>query len=60
MEKMSLNSITPDSESSYGSDDSEERNALANADENGFLAAKSAANLKGELKVLLGVLYFGG
>ncbi|CAO3666946.1 unnamed protein product [Umbelopsis ramanniana] len=46
MEKMSLNSITPDSESSYGSDDSEERNVLKNAEENGFLAAKSAANFK--------------
>jgi hypothetical protein len=54
MEKMSLNSVTPDSESSYGSDDPEERSILANADENGFLAAKSAANLKGEFKVLLG------
>lgn len=55
MEKMSLNSITPDSESSYGSDDPEERSVLANADENGFWAAKSAANLKGEFKVLIGV-----
>lgn len=60
MEKLSLNSITPDSESSYGSDDTEERSVLENADQNGFLAAKSAANLKGECEVLLGFSYLGG
>jgi hypothetical protein len=60
MEKMSLNSITPDSDSSYDSDDLEERSVLAKADENGFLAAKSVANLKGEFKVCPDYVLFVG
>ncbi|KAG2172579.1 hypothetical protein INT44_002594 [Umbelopsis vinacea] len=54
VEKMSLNSITPDSESSYGSDSPEESSVMAKADENGFLAAKTAANLKGEFRYFPG------